>query len=277
MGPIFRLTLKELLSKKILLVSFILTVIYLVLYGTGLHFINAKGMGDMTEQIVKLMAYSQLISMGLYFASFIVCLFAVFAGVGAISSEVDNGVMISIISKPVRRGEIIVGKFMGYAVMLMLYSAFIYYSIYFLVDIMLDLRLGGMVSGYLLFTLQPLVLLAVTFWGTTFLPTVANGVAVFILYMFGMIGGMIEQIGYAIEKTAAVNVGIVSSLIMPVDTIFRQMINVIFSQTPSLSILNTMGPFMSLKQPSHWMMVYVLIYVLGCVFMATRIFKAKEI
>lgn len=277
MWTIFRLTFKELLSKKILLVSIILTMVYLTLYGIGLHFVNVKGMADTSEQIYRLMAYSQLLSMGLYFASFIVCLFAVFSGVGAISSEVDSGIMLSIVAKPIRRGEIVVGKFLGYAVMLLLYSAFIYFSIFIMADKMLGLKLGGQVTGYLLFALQPIILLGIAILGSTFLSTVANGVGVFILYMVGMIGGMIEQIGYAIEKIAAVNVGVVASLLMPVDTIFRHMTNIIFSQTPSLSILNVVGPFVSQKQPSGWMILYIFIYLIMCLVLSIKIFKAKEI
>jgi hypothetical protein len=48
-------------------------------------------------------------------------------------------------------------------------------------------------------------------------------------WIIGIVGGMMEQIGALIEYKALVNIGVISSLIMPTDAIYRKMIFAVLS------------------------------------------------
>lgn len=129
----------------------------------------------------------------------------------------------------------------------------------------------------ILFALQPLILLALTFWGSTLLPTLANGIAVFMLYAMGILGGMMEQIGYIIHSPSLINIGIVSSLIMPADAIYRKIVfTLLASQGTNFSTL-ILGPFGAGAEPSFWMLVYTLLYILGFLASAVRIFAKRDL
>jgi len=290
MLTIANLTFKEALRKKILVAALILTVLFLALYGVGLYYAtgsmqesassaqgapgdafgaNAQTMVDMTKRL--------LVLLGIYFASKIVSLLAIFSSVGAVSSEVENGMLHAILAKPVRRRDIILGKFLGFAGMLTVYSALLFLIVLVLNYYIAGTGLSDVPALTALFIIQPLVFLAVTIAGSTTLSTLANGIAAFTLYILGSVGGMVEQIGAMINNTALVNTGIVSSLIMPADAIYR-MIAAILSKSPG-GAFDAMffGPFGAVSAPSNAMIVYSVLYIFAFAGIAVAAFSRKDI
>src|SRR3990172_11673210 len=138
------LTFKEALRKKILVAALILTLLFLALYGTGLHFLNndmeriekscqvRENGSELTTPQRDLMTEGpkrMLLILGIYFSSSIVALLAIFSSVGAVSSEIENGMLHAILAKPIRRRDIILGKYIGYALMLSFYAVLLFGSV----------------------------------------------------------------------------------------------------------------------------------------------------
>ncbi|MDP2211644.1 MAG: ABC transporter permease subunit [Candidatus Aquicultor sp.] len=288
---IARLTFKEALRKKILVAAIILSVLFLTVYGVGLHYATntieqqtAQGVGRgmdngsiagadiMVESSKKL-----LILLGLYFSSSIVSLLAILSSVGVVSSEIENGIIHAMMAKPIRRRDIILGKFGGYAAMLSVYSALLFLSVLLLNYFIAGAALGNVPLLIALFIIQPLVFLAVTLAGSTAFSTLANGIAAFTLYIASAVGGMLEQIGAMLSNDMLVNTGIVTSLLMPADAIYR-MIASLVTNVPGGSI-NAMffGPFGAMSAPSTAMVVYAIFYLVGFVGLASSMFSRKDI
>ncbi len=92
----------------------------------------------------------------------------------------------------------------------------------------------------------------------------------------GVVGGMLEQFGYLAKSQVLVNIGIVSSLIMPVDSVYRKIVYTLSSvQGPMMALY--MGPFGSGAEPSAWMLFYTGLYILGFLLLALRIFSRRDI
>lgn len=274
MVPIFLLTLKESVRKRILLVALILTAIFLTLYGTGVHY----GHKDMVRHggEMKVLIAPMFLTLGLYFGSFIIAFLAVMTAVGAVSAEVENGTMHAVATRPVRRSEIILGKFLGYCLILSLFAALFYVAVLLIIHYSTGLNVPVKAEAVLLFCLQPVILLSVTMFGTTFLSTLANGIGAFMLYSVGVVGGMLEQFGYLAKSQVLVDIGIVSSLIMPADSVYRKIVYTLSSaQGPMMALY--MGPFGSGAEPSTWMLVYTGLYILGFLLLALRIFSRRDI
>lgn len=274
MVPIFLITLKESVRKRIVLVALILTAIFLALYGTGVHY----GYKDMVRHggEMKALIAPMFLTLGLYFGSFIIAFLAVMTAVGAVSAEVENGTMHAVVTRPVRRAEIILGKFLGYSFILSLFSALFYVAVLLIVHYSTGLSVPVKAKAVLLFCLQSLILLSVTMFGTTFLSTLANGIGAFMLYSVGVVGGMLEQFGYLAKSQMLVNIGIVSSLIMPADSVYRKIVYTLSSAPGSIMTLY-MGPFGSGAEPSAWMMAYTVLYVLFFLIIALKIFSRRDI
>ncbi|MCL6472323.1 MAG: ABC transporter permease [Firmicutes bacterium] len=258
MLTITALTFKEALRKKILIAAIFLTVLFLVVYGIGLHYIAqdmavrkaefATGGGSLSseqEEAVRDLSKKGFFLLGIYFSSSIVSLLAIFSSIGSVSSEMENGMLHAIAAKPIRRRDIILGKFLGYALMLTSYSAVIFISVLLLNHYIFGSNISGISSSVGLFIMQPLILLSISLAGSTRLSTLANGIAIFMLYTVGVIGGMLEQIGAFpfVNSAILVRIGEITSLIMPVDSIYRMIVTIVSgaSMNPYQAML--IGPF----------------------------------
>ena len=277
MLTILKFTFKEHFSRKVLLFSIILAAIYLGLYGLGVHF-AAKDLARSQNPMLADVIFPQLLSLGLYFGSFIVSFLAIFSTVGAVSSEIENGIIQTIIAKPVRRSEIITGKFLGNGLFLAVYAFLFFLTVYSIIRFQTGLELSEIWKAAALFALQPVILLAVTLLGSTLISTIANGVVVFTIYMVGVVGGMVEQVAWLINNVTLQKAGIIASLIMPADAIYRKIVNSLLSTTDNpMLALQQLGPFGSMAEPSIWMVVYSICYVLLFVGLAVYSFNKRDI
>ena len=291
MLTIARLTFKEALRKKILVAAIILSVLFLTVYGVGLHYATnaieqesaqgvGRGMNDGSIAGANIMAESSkklLVLLGLYFSSSIVSLLAILSSVGVVSSEIENGIIHAMMAKPIRRRDIILGKFGGYAAMLSVYSALLFLSVLLLNYFIAGAALGNVPLLIALFIIQPLVFLAVTLAGSTAFSTLANGIAAFTLYIASAVGGMLEQIGAMLNNDMLVNTGIVTSLLMPADSIYRMIASLVINVPGGSISAMFFGPFGAISAPSTAMVVYAFVYLVGFVGLASFLFSRKDI
>src|SRR3972149_5227891 len=107
---IARFTFREAVRKKAVLGAVVLTVLFLLLYATGLYFafqdIQQLGRAAAFKDFIA----GQLLLLGLYAISGMAALLAIFTSVGTIAGEIEQGTLHAIVPKPLRRWEIVVGK-----------------------------------------------------------------------------------------------------------------------------------------------------------------------
>lgn len=277
MLTIAALTFREVVRRRILLVTIVLAVAFLSLYGIGVHYGYQDMTGSHYDGPMNVLIAPMFLSIGLYFGSFIIAFLAVMAAVGSVSGEIENGIIYAVVPSPVRRVDIILGKFIGYSLMLSVFASLFYVAVLLIVHYNTGLDAPVRAGAIALFCLQPVILLAVTMFGTTFLSTLANGIACFMLYAVGVVGGMLEQIGILVKSQVLVNIGIISSLLMPADSVYRKIVFTLLS-APGASLSSIMmGPFGSCSEPSVWMLVYTGLYILFFLAMASIIFSRKDI
>ncbi|MEW5761960.1 MAG: ABC transporter permease subunit [Bacillota bacterium] len=273
------LTFKEALRRKLLLLTVLLTAAFLILYTLGVRE-AARHLPDIArhDPLIGSVLNSQLLVLGLFFGNFIIVLMTIFAATGAVSAEIENGVLQTIVTRPVSRAAVIGGKYLGLAGLLLLYAVLFSGTVVGIVNHYTGVGVEGPLRALGLFCLVPLVLLAVTLLGSTLLPTLANGIAVFALYVVGFVGGTVEQIGALIDNAAMERIGIISSLVMPVDALYRKMVAVLTAASADpLAVLRQMGPMGSLSEPSIWMIVYTLLYAAVALALAVHVFGRRDL
>ncbi|MGE5449945.1 MAG: ABC transporter permease subunit, partial [Methanomassiliicoccales archaeon] len=215
MNEVFRLTIKEVVSKRLLQLMLVLTVVYLGVYAYGQHMVLSSdhiypnpGSDLASQWFIQELGY-QFLSMGWYIASFIVGAVAVFIGSSSISREIESGTILGLASKPIARKAIIGGKFAAYALLSMVYAAVMALAIiminryYFNTPLQLEL----MLKGIAVFTLLPVTLLAPAILCSTLLSSLASGVTMFFVFCVGVIGGFLEQIGALINNPGLIKIG----------------------------------------------------------------------
>lgn len=270
-------TLREALRRRVMLAAGVVTFGFLVLYAVGVWFgwRDLQSDADITG-ITRTAIVGLMLQGGMWSLNFVASLLAIFLAVGAISGEIAQGTMHAVAARPVRRAEIVLGRYLGYVIML---AGFI--SISSAAVIVTVALITGQVGGRvwatpLLMLFGAAILLAITVAGSARFGTLANGVVVFSLFATGLMGGVIEQIGGFLDNPVMFDIGIATSILLP----SRAMWELASSQLAadaSVASEFVAGPFGSFNPPSAWMLLVGALYLAAMLGLALRTFGRRDI
>jgi len=268
-----RLTFREASRRWVLWVALLLGILFLAVYALGFNEIQKSFRSAMPE-IQKREIYNFFSLAGLYAVNFLTVLMAVLTSVDTLSGEIASGTIHTLVSKPIRRWEIVLGKWLGFAIMLLAYLTLMAGGVIAVVYLIAGYTPPHVLRGLALMGFNALLVLCISFMGGSSLSTLANGVLVFGLYGVAFIGGWVEQIGSLLNNQTAVNIGIISSLIMPSEAIWRRAAYEM--QSPLASALGA-TPFTSRSVPSPYMIGYAVIYAAFVLGLAFRRFQRRDL
>lgn len=270
-----RLTFREAARRKIVLAALLLGLTILGLYNLGFYFLKGSlNTGTSLDRIGARSLESFTLMAGLYTVNFLIVAMSALISADSLSGEISSGAVQAVATKPLQRSSIVLGKWLGYAALLALYVL---------------LMAGGLIAstwaqaGYLpphvpaglgLMLLESLAVLSITLAASSRFSTLAAGAVVFGLYGLAFAGSWVEQIGSFLNNQVAVNIGIITSLIMPSEALWRR---ASYEMTSPLIQLFAGGPFVSRSIPSPLMVLYSLVYVAAAVLITVRIFEKRDL
>jgi ABC-type transport system involved in multi-copper enzyme maturation permease subunit len=219
--------------------------------------------------------YGFILMAGLYVVNFMASIMTVLTSVDTLAGEIASGTVHTLVSKPLRRWEIVLGKWMGFAAMMSLYLLLMGGGVMGIVYIISGYIVPHALSGLGLMALGILLLLSISFLGGAMLSTLANGVMVFGLYGIAFIGGWIEQFGSLLQNQSAINVGIICSLILPSEAVWRRAAYEM--QSALVSTFGGLSPFSSQSAPSRVMVLYAVLYAAFMLWLAMRRFGKRDL
>lgn len=281
MWSVVRLTLLEVRRKRLLLFSVIMTALFLVLFYLLMHLL--KGAYQSGPEAVRVVAELEggVVgeSLGLFFAYFLFAFFSIFSLIGAFSGEEETQ-LLAVLPRPLARAEWLLGKWVANALVQAVYVGVVIAGIA-LIDHglfpLFQMTLFGLAKVWLLFTLESWVLSAFTILLSVLLPPIASGIIVSSLFFIAFIGGVVEQI-YSLSSKLPVGLeyaGIITSLIMPSDGLYRRALFELNGQAQSV-LQSSLGPFGTSIPPSNVFIVYATGYGMVCLLLAIWRFHRKS-
>ena len=270
---IARLTFQEASRRWVLWVALLLGLLFLVVYGIGFREI-LKDMSKNASLLERSEFSNFILLAGLYAVSFLTLIMTVLTSVDTLAGEISSGTIHTLVSKPLRRWEIVLGKWLGFTGMLTLYLLLMAGGVLLIVYWLSGYTAPNVLAGLGLMWLNINLVLSVSLFGGAFLSTLANGVLVFGLYGVAFIGGWIEQFGAFLKNATAINIGIISSLILPSEALWKRAVYEM--QSPLIGAIR-FTPFSSTSTPSPIMVVYALIYLLIMLGLAMRQFSRRDL
>jgi ABC-type transport system involved in multi-copper enzyme maturation permease subunit len=276
-----KLTFREAMRRRIMLAGLILGVSFLIIFSMGFHFIltevraeSAAGPSQGTARIAEIEGMNALVMMGLYAVTFLAIAMAALLGADTLAGEINSGTIQTIVTKPIRRADVVLGKWLGFAGLLGLYlllmAGGVLLSVYFQTAYLPDHLLRGISLIYL----EALLVMTITLMCSSAFPALATGGIVFGLYGLAFIGGWIEQFGSIIQNPTAVKIGIISSLIIPSEALWKR---AAFEMQSPLSGILGMSPFSATSVPSSLMILYAVLYLLAALILSIRIFQRRDL
>ena len=215
------LTLYESRRRRIVSAAIVCAAAFLAVYAAGLFFVHREQIREGRPFFQQQGTMQVLTIVGLFAANFLSVLFAVLLPVDTLSGEIDSGVIQTVASKPIRRADIVIGKWLGHAAIVMGYVLLLVLGVALTVRLIAGPIALQPIQAIPLMFLESVLLMTFSIAGGTRLSTVTNGVTALGFYGIAFVGGWIEQIGGFAGSQAAKTVGIVASLISPADSIWR--------------------------------------------------------
>jgi ABC-type transport system involved in multi-copper enzyme maturation permease subunit len=269
---ICHLTLHEAVRRRVLLAALIGGAAFLILFGVGFHFMRLE---TVNESMLERRAITAILTLaGLFAASRLVIMMAVLLPLDTLSGEIASGVIQTVASKPVRRRDIVLGKWLGHWLVMTGYMLVLVGGVLAIARFIGNSVPPRLERGLPLMILEGTVLLTLSIAGGTRLSTITNGMLAFGLYGIAFIGNWVEQIGTFTDNDAARYLGTVSSLIMPSESMW-QLAAALMQPTLMRELGNS--PFSPLSVPSAAMVWWALGYTVVVLSIGLRVFQKRPL
>jgi len=169
---ISKLTFREAARRKILWAALILGLLFLIVFDLGYYFINQDIQQNMStpNQLMLNEVYSFFFMAGMYAVNFLTIGMSVLTSVDTLSGEITTGTMQTLVTKPVRRSHILLGKWLGFVGMLTLYLILMAGGIIGSVFVISGYLPSNALAGLALIWLNGLLMLSLSFWGAPISP-----------------------------------------------------------------------------------------------------------
>jgi hypothetical protein len=274
-----RLTLREALRRRLLWALVGLTLMLVVLTWWG--FSRIVEASPITGPI-EMLGLSQILVMLAFMFSFVLAMTAVFAASPAIGPDIENGLLLAVLARPIRRSEVLLGRWLGLASILVVYA---------LVAGYLELGAVWLATGYLppdpfwappYLAAESLVLLTLALTLSTRIASVAGGAIAVVGYGLAWMAGVLGGVGEAFNNDVLREAGIVARLILPSDVFWRGAAG---SLTPSRDVLESVvqdpnlyrfSPFSGSAPGPEWL-AWCLVWIVGCLALGTFLLRRREL
>ena len=267
-------TFREAARKKLLLMALLAGVVFIALFSLGMHFQVKDLHTRHVSPLIAQEAFRGFLMVGLYAVDLIAVVMTALTSVDTLSGEISSGTIQAVATKPVSRRQILLGKWLGFVAMLTVYLALMIGGLVGMAHWLSGIGPRNLMLGASLIWFECLLILSLTlFFGTTF-STLTNGVLVLGLHGIAFLGGWIEQIGAVVHSPRTVTLGIISSVIMPSESLWRRA--AFEMQSPIVGALN-ISPFSNASVPSTLMIGYAGLYLLIVCMLTDRRFRQRDL
>ncbi|MDO7907799.1 ABC transporter permease subunit [Paenibacillus sp. JX-17] len=271
-------TWKELVRKKVLVLTLLLTVLFLLAFWFIAGSIGMRHPANPEQLFEQFSRRGAVLSLGFFFGSFIVAFLSIFSSFSVISGEAEQSTLQAVLARPLLRWKWYLGRWIGYVVFIALYALLLFTAIVTITAVqagMTRIWQDIVYSLFLFLSVVPL-LVSMSMLGSSLFSGIGNGVFMTMLYGAGWLGGMIEKMrGFLDLKepmaSTLANIASLLSLIMPADGIQRRM-QYILSQGQGRDI-----PFLSGGSvPSDSFLIYGAIYGILAIIIGLQLFRRKD-
>jgi len=281
-----QMTFREAVRRRIVATGLVLGISFLIVFSIGFHLITEQVSSAATviqsqspspkafKNIAETEGRNTLLLAGLYAVAFLSIAMAALLAADTLAGEINSGTIQTIVTKPIRRLDVVLGKWLGFAALLALYFILMGGGTVLSVWIQSGYAPNHLAAGLGLIYFESLLIMTISMACSSAFSALATGGIVFGLYGLAFIGGWIEQFGAMLQNSTAIKVGIVASLIIPSESLWKRA--AFEMQTPLAGALG-MSPFSTISVPSPLMIAYSVLYLLVMLAVAVRIFDKRDI
>jgi ABC-type transport system involved in multi-copper enzyme maturation permease subunit len=273
------LTVVEISRRRFALMALLGTVAIAALSAWGFHALRTLGPHGLTPLEVRIAA-AQILPLVAYLFTFVLAFAAAMLAASMLGAEVDSGVLLPVLARPLSRGAVVAGKATGLAFVLCAYAAFSGLLEFAVVD-----ATTGFVPPHPFLAVAglagvALVMLVFTLALGSRLQAIASGIVAILCFGVAWVAGIVAGIAAALQNEALVHAGTVAQLLFPTDALWRA---AIFQLEPAAVVSNLQahstypGPFYVLAPPPPAMLAWAAAWILTVLLIAARSFSTRDV
>lgn len=283
---IARLTLRETARRKLLLALAIATVVMALLTGWVMHKLvslpcHENGATQVCSQATTTLMSATLLILLAFMFSFVLAMGAAFVAAPAIAQDVESGILLSIVTRPVRRSDVLLGKWLGLSLLLAVYGGGTAAIEFIIVKISTGYLPPHPIWAIICIVAEGIAVLTLALLASTRISAITGGIVVLVLFGAAWLGGITGSVGAAFHNQTIQNVGTVTSLILPTDGLWRAAIYNL--QPAALGLVQGEGgrlasgnPFLVSAAPTTAYDLWALLWVAGVLALAVWSFSRRE-
>jgi ABC-type transport system involved in multi-copper enzyme maturation permease subunit len=246
---IAHLTFREALRRKMILAALLLGIAFLIIFDLGFYFIMRDFANDVSAPPARVLneALNFLTLAGIYVVNFLCIAIGALITADSLAGEIQSGTIQTTVTKPIRRSTLVLGKWLGQAFLLFLYIVLMGGGVIASICLLGHYTPPNWFTGLALIYINSLIIMTLTLALSSSMSTLATGGTVFGAYGLAFIGGWIERIGTQLNNQTAIDLGILSSLLVPCEAVWNKAARLMSS--PLMAIIGS-SPFTSASEPS---------------------------
>jgi Cu-processing system permease protein len=264
---IARHVLQESVRRKVFVLVLVLSLLFLALFtfatveafkavstfnpGPGRGTLDARGFVAVT-----------LTGLGMFATLFLGTVLAVFLTLGAVRGDAERGLLQPLVVRPLGRSEFLLGRFAGAAAVCAAYVVILYGAVVAIVVIAGGRAPDQILGPGLALVAAVTVLVALSLLGSVLLSTVANGIAMFMIFGAGLVAGLLATIGAGLDSPTLKTIAHDLSLALPFEALYQAGLHALTAtQTGFTGVLVNLGPFGSSYAGSFALDLWAVFYL----------------
>jgi Cu-processing system permease protein len=277
---IVRYAIAESVRRRMFLVVVLLTLAFLALFWVGTNKIYGEA-GTIQPPAgidAQTLIGATLFGLAMFGTLFLGTVLAVFLTLGAVSGDAERGILQPLIVRPIGRETFLLARFAGAVGVCAVYVPAIYVVALGIVSIEGPWFPDRVVVPALELTLAVAIVVALSILGSVFLSTIANGVAVFMLFGAGLVSGLLGQIGVALNSHTLKTIARDSSWVLPFEALYQDALHRITQDTRGFTrFALQLGPFGGAQLGGRWLLPWTLVYLSAVLGLAIAAFRRRDL
>ena len=222
--------LRESVRRRVFGVVVALTAAFGVLYWWGAHelFKDVGGFGGNQFGLdATVLAGATILGLAMFGTLFLGVVLAVFLTLGAVRGDAERGLLQPLIVRPLGRRQYLAGRFLGAAAVSAVYVAVVYAGAVVVTGLVSGWWPDQPVGGGLRLAVAVVLVAALSLLGSVFLSSIANGIAVLMVFGAGLLAGLLGSIGDALSSHTLQRLADVAAWVLPFEALYRDALRVL--------------------------------------------------
>ena len=278
---IARLTVTEMLRRRLFLVLIGLTLLVVAFTSWGFGQITSAGTRPLSR-VEQIAVVSQLLILVGFMFSFTLTFSAVFAGAPSLSGDTESGTALAILARPISRAEFVLGKWLGVVITILVYAIPTTALQLLMVNWIVQYVPPHPIEFLVFIAGEAVIALTLALALSTRLAGMVGGVIALILWGVAWIGGVVGGVGLALANLTAQHVGTATRLLLPTDGLWRGAVwalepEGIITATRSAGVAAQSNPFFAADPPDPLYLAWAVAWIVAGLGVAVWSFSKREI